>query len=138
MAQVRAIRAARRRDGSPDWRAAAWLLKHSSADGFGPHSRMRKAKAQEQEGAAPNENCANLAETPPDAGRRAGQPQGARPDEPASSGTMAPQNRAILAETPGGHLPEPCAAGPRLSRRERREEERRVAKANRVARTTAL
>src|SRR3954468_21271915 len=55
LAQVRAIRAARKRDGSPDWRAAAWLLKHSSPEGYGPLSRRRKVKTdgvQAEEGAA--------------------------------------------------------------------------------------
>src|SRR5258708_7306492 len=36
--QVRAIRNARRRDGTVDWRAVAWLLKYSSPEGYGPAS----------------------------------------------------------------------------------------------------
>ncbi|HEV7404756.1 MAG TPA: hypothetical protein VGO11_17575 [Chthoniobacteraceae bacterium] len=99
LALVRAIRTARRRDGSPDWRAAAWLLKHSSAEGCGPNSRMRKVKAPEPE---------------------------QRPERAEQS-----ENCAILPET-HGDASEPSPAGPRLSRRERRAEERRLAKAGRV------
>ncbi len=46
LAQVRAIREARKRDGTPDWRARAWLLKHSSPEGYAPVSRMRKVKTE--------------------------------------------------------------------------------------------
>src|ERR1700712_5267055 len=52
LAQVRAIREARKRDGTPDWRAAAWLLKHSSPEGYGPASRMRKVKPEGADAAA--------------------------------------------------------------------------------------
>src|SRR3954470_19981946 len=44
LALVRMIRETRKRDGTPDWRAKAWLLKHSSPEGYGPVSRMRKVK----------------------------------------------------------------------------------------------
>jgi hypothetical protein len=151
-AQVRAIREARKRDGTPDWRAAAWLLKHSSPEGYGPVSRMRKVRtegvhadgvtvgacpseagqAQEREGAQGSENCANLPESPrAEGGRDEG--NGRRgPDERAGIAAPASQNHANVPETTGGDSPEEQPAGARLSRRERRAEERRLAKAKRV------
>jgi hypothetical protein len=145
-AQIRAIRAARKRDGTPDWRAAAWLLKFSSPDGYGPASRIRKVKTQgadagcpqteagqtqEQAGAGQSEKCAILAETHHGQGKRDGaESPGAV--EHAGSTAPAAQNHANLAETPGGAR-ELQPVGPRLSRRERRAEERRLAKTRRVA-----
>jgi hypothetical protein len=148
-AQVRAIRDARKRDGTPDWRAAAWLLKYSSPDGYGPASRRRKVNtegvhakadtvgdcqtearpAHMREGAEGSEKFANLPET-----RRAegGRNQVNGTDERACVAAPASQNCANLPETPGGAAREEQPASPRLSRRERRAEERRLAKAKRV------
>jgi hypothetical protein len=39
---LRAIREAKKRDGTPDWRAQTWVLKNCSADGYGRASRKRK------------------------------------------------------------------------------------------------
>jgi hypothetical protein len=149
---VRAIRDARKRDGTPDWRAAAWLLKHSSPEGYGPASRMRKVKtegihanagtvgdclseagqAQEREGAQGSEKCANLPETQRAEGGRDEGNARRGPDERAGIAAPASQNHANLPETPGGAARKEQPAGPRLSRRERRAEERRLAKAKRV------
>ncbi|HEV7402538.1 MAG TPA: hypothetical protein VGO11_06420 [Chthoniobacteraceae bacterium] len=141
--QVRAIRKARKRDGSVDWRAIAWLLKYSSPEGFGPPSRRRKVKGAEDEAPeaeraaeatpqqaqeqqeqpeTPREKCAILPEIPL-AGR-------GRPGERANGGAMAPrENCATLPETPDGGDPRPVGpAAPRPSRRERRAAERQQAK----------
>jgi hypothetical protein len=156
-AQVRAIREARKRDGTPDWRARAWLLKHSSPDGYGPVSRMRKVKAEGVHAdAEESEKCAKLPETPrgksarDEANGRRGPDERAciaapaaqncanLPESPRLVTAPAPprapdsQNHAKLPETPGGAAREEQPAGPRLSRRERRAEERRFAKAKRV------
>jgi hypothetical protein len=83
-------------------------------------------------GAVQSENCAILAETrsATDARDAANGCSGA--DERAGLAAAAPQNHAILAETPGAARgPQPVE--PRRSRRERRAEERRLAKEKRVA-----
>ncbi|HEV7402137.1 MAG TPA: hypothetical protein VGO11_04390 [Chthoniobacteraceae bacterium] len=156
-AQVRAIREARKRDGTPDWRATAWLLKNSSPEGYGPLSRRRKLKPEgvhtdarivgncqseggeeqehehEHEHEVQSENCAILPETPreQDGGNAAHGPGEA--EGRATNAAPAAQNHANLPETPGDGAREQASTGPRLSRRERRAEERRVAKARRVA-----
>ncbi|HEV7402929.1 MAG TPA: hypothetical protein VGO11_08390 [Chthoniobacteraceae bacterium] len=178
-ARVRTIREARKRDGTPDWRAAAWLLKHSSPEGYGPVSRMRKvttagvhadartvgdcqseveqeqAQEHEGEGGVQSEKCAKLPETPRAQGARdegngrrgsderacievpASQNCANLPESPRSVAALAParmpgsQNHAILPETRVGATRAEQPAGPRLSRRERRAEERRLAKAKR-------
>ncbi len=133
LAQVRAIREARKRDGTPDWRARAWLLKHSSPEGYGPVFRMRKVKtAQDKAKAVKSETCANLPETRRAEGARDEGNSRPAPDERAGSAGPALQNPAKLPETPAGAAQEEQPSGPRLSRRERRAEERRLAKAKRV------
>ncbi|HEV7404842.1 MAG TPA: hypothetical protein VGO11_18010 [Chthoniobacteraceae bacterium] len=149
--QVRAIRNARKRDGTVDWRAVAWLLKYSSPEGYGPASRRRKVREQDgrkaQEPEREREKCANVPETPGGrasgpghaaaTGARAGfendaivpeTPREGRPGGPGGrpngSATGIGENCAILPETPEMDHP----AAPKLSRRERRAEERRVAK----------
>ncbi len=55
---IRAIKDARTRNGSPDWRAKAWLLTHTSAEGIvNPPRSAKPAPAAAQ-------NRANLPETP--------------------------------------------------------------------------
>jgi hypothetical protein len=139
------VRVARKRDGTPDWRAAAWLLKHSSAEGYGPVSRMRKLKmdgaqghsgaghAQERSGAARSEKCANLPETPGAEAEPEERNARGGSDERVGLAGPAAQNCAILPETAAGRAREQHTAWPPLSRRERRAEERRLAKAGRLA-----
>jgi hypothetical protein len=60
---LRAIRHARKSDGSPDWRAQAWLLTHASSDGFAkPAGAAKDRPAQEPNVAA--QKCAILPEMP--------------------------------------------------------------------------
>ncbi|HEV7404571.1 MAG TPA: hypothetical protein VGO11_16640 [Chthoniobacteraceae bacterium] len=135
--QVRAIRNARKRDGSVDWRAVAWLLKHSSPEGFGPLSRRRPVKRaeagqNEREPVRGNEKCAFVPETRAASDGQAG--EDGRSDRANDAATCA-ENRVILPETPGGAHSAP--GGLKLSRRERRAEERRQVKAMRTARREA-
>jgi hypothetical protein len=109
---IREIRTARKSDGSPDWRARAWLLKHTTAEGVVKAGPSKAAPAKAESGAAQNrairpetppappqsarENRANLPETP------AASPSRPAPSVPTGPGSGAPagENRAILPETP--------------------------------------
>jgi hypothetical protein len=115
MTLIREIRTARKADGSPDWRARAWLLKHTTAEGVVKAGRSKATPAREE--SAPAQNRAILAETPPqpvapppNAARenRANLPETrVSPSRPASAMRAVPgsaaatgENRTILAETP--------------------------------------
>jgi hypothetical protein len=80
---MREIRKARKSNGTPDWRAQAWLLKHATAEGFAKPARA----AQER----PAQKRANLPETP------AARP-GAAP-APAERRAPTRENTSILPET---------------------------------------
>jgi hypothetical protein len=131
--QVRAIRDARKRDGSVDWRAAAWLLKHSSPEGYGPASRRRKVKAVEDDGQV-TEGAQREQERAMDAFLPKTPRDGSGPGErPEGAAVMADKNCANLPETAGVPLESGAPAAARPSRRDRRAEERRLAKAARTS-----
>jgi hypothetical protein len=108
MTLIREIRTARKSDGSPDWRARAWLLKHTTAEGVVKAGQSKATPAKAESAAAQNvairpetparpaappantarENSANLAETP------------GRPVTVPGNGAAAGEKRAILPETP--------------------------------------
>jgi hypothetical protein len=81
---LRAIKDARKADGTRDWRAQAWLLKHASADGFRKPARSAQTEA------------------PAGAQKRAIRPE--TPAVPAATERRAPssarENTANLPETP--------------------------------------
>ncbi len=86
---IRAIKDARTRNGSPDWRAKAWLLTHTSAEGIVNPPRSAKPAPAAQ-------NRANLPETP--AAPRAATAAPA-PTERCTPGA-ARENTTNLPETP--------------------------------------
>src|SRR4051812_37911866 len=53
---INRINRACRADGTPDWRAQAWVLKHASSEGFAKPARPTKQPATAAQ------KCANLAE----------------------------------------------------------------------------
>jgi hypothetical protein len=92
MTLIREIRTARKSDGSPDWRARAWLLKHTTAEGVVKAGQPKATPAKQQSDAA--QNVAIRPETP--------SPNRPVPPLTVIPGRVAPagENRANLAETP--------------------------------------
>jgi hypothetical protein len=59
---IREIKKARKSNGTPDWRAQAWLLKHATVEGFAKPARAAQERPAKPEPAAA-QNRANLPET---------------------------------------------------------------------------
>jgi hypothetical protein len=57
---LREVQAARKRDGTGDWRAYAWLLQNSSADGYRRPSRSRRSDATGSDGVSPSRETATV------------------------------------------------------------------------------
>jgi hypothetical protein len=108
MTLIREIRTARKSDGSPDWRARAWLLKHTTAEGVVRAGQPKAAPAKAESAAAQNvairpETPARPAAPPANAARENGANRPKTPGRPAPaprSGAAVGEKRAILAETP--------------------------------------
>jgi hypothetical protein len=113
---MRAIKDARKANGSPDWRAQAWLLLHTSSEGIIKPARSAKGSAQQATDAA--QNCANRPETPKtpahppvDFARESAPKEPSvtpsRPLQPAAatpgSAVPAAPNATFLPETPKSH-----------------------------------
>ncbi len=83
---LRAIREARKANGERDWRAQAWLLRHTSSEGIVTPARPAKSRPAPPPAAA--QNCANRPETP--AAPRAGAPREHAPIVPETPAKPRP------------------------------------------------